>query len=290
MNALEKLIKEKIDTGYGGSWSPVYFEPIAKSGERITVAIVAQGADSEYHIHRAASHKVLKCMYGIEVSPGIDQMIQMTMKAINIQLEAGREIHECVLPLTGMSFGKIKKTVAPNLEGIIKIGIQSASSLSSMDVTLEKGDDIKESMETWRTMVKSSVLSINSTLEDCFKKKLKLSGSQKGTPFDFVKDGYVCNFATIPPSNLGSNTGFKSKVFDLESVQRVTENDGNIYRLDMVIGIPYAEDSTGLGVKARSKLIENMNFMRQQAEDRQIGCFISHNAEDAAQYIVQRAG
>lgn len=108
---------------YQGTWWPVYWTPIAGSGERITAFVVAVGGDGQWCVREAIREAALAGMLG-DQAPGVRRMHKLVLASIEAHLTSGGDFIQWKSPLTGFSRGSTRPTLADNIRQIAAQGIR----------------------------------------------------------------------------------------------------------------------------------------------------------------------
>lgn len=281
MSALIKFIEDNVNADYQGHWRAIYFEPIPASGERITIGIAACGIDNDFKVQRTVSTRILKCIYGAELYQGVDSIVSHSLEAVSEQLERGIPLEACQPLFTGLYLGEVHHAVTSEFRGIVKQGMQSASTFAELDAYDEEIADDAAQIR-WANQVRSEIRDLGSDFSLYMNKKLTLG--QRTVRFDVVKNRYVANFASIPVSNMGDYKGARSKMMDLQNLAMRSERGA--FDLELIVGLPFPEDATNISIKSRSKMLDTISILREDAENRDIQCFFSHYAGEAAEHVI----
>lgn len=283
MIALKQFIEKNINTDYKGDWRAIYFEPIPASGERITIGVAACGFDNEFTVQRTVSTRLLRCMYGTDLYEGVDSIVALALKAIKEQLEKGIRLEECRALFTGIYFGEVHTASTSEFRGVVKQGIQSSSSFAELDALEEPIDD-ETSQIRWANQVRGEIKQYDEqNLSKYLSRKLTLGN--RTVRFDVAKNRYIANFASIPMSNMGDYKGARSKMMDLENLSM--KSDKGAFDLELIVGLPYQESSLSISSKAKSRMLETMAILKEDAESRDITCFFSHSPAIAAEHVMR---
>lgn len=272
---------------YEGSWQPIYFEPVVGSGERVTIAVAAYGVTGEFQIIQSIRSELLECLYGIN-APKIHSMIELILLSSRNYFKQYKTLDSWKPPFDGVFLGHVSRALDEDLPGILKQAIRFSSSLSSLALDAER--DEEEELQPKRYSAKFSkniqteLHSINSSLNDSFNQKVKVSGSDVLTTFGFMNDRYVSNFGLLVPTRMsGSLNSIKAKIFDIEALKKssylmVPE------RFEVIIGTPSFSDPT-LSDKAVTRLKDTLEMVEEIALKEDICVFRAETAFAAAEHI-----
>jgi hypothetical protein len=111
---------------YQGHWYPVYWTPIAGSGERITVFVLARGENGEVCLRRAIRDDVLVAAFGNPKADSWRHMfdyVERTLPGWLDSVEDSRLDGKPVSPSTGFELGAKRKGRAHNVRQIAAQGI-----------------------------------------------------------------------------------------------------------------------------------------------------------------------
>ncbi|WP_325890885.1 hypothetical protein [Grimontia sp. NTOU-MAR1] len=206
---------------YSASWTPVYFEPILLSGERLTVLIVIEDENNEFRIFKTLRDEVLESFYGSK-SKNVKSLIDLCETSIKEHLTVRRQMKDWQPPFDGLYSGLTKRAADDSITMIARQAIQRSSSLSSLSMAVDR-DDIEQDKQSqkqsirWQDSIIKNVLNTHSHFEKSFKVKLAIGNSKLKTQFGFLSDKAAVNFGVLSPLHHSSSLNIiKARILDLE--------------------------------------------------------------------------
>lgn len=206
---------------FEANWTPIYFEPILLSGERITIAIVIIDSHGEFKVFPTLREEVLDSLYGIK-SKNLSNIIKHCEESINTHLNNGKPFELWKPPFKGILQGKTTPAADDSVFKVAQQAIQRSSSLSSLSMAAERDydDELKQSYKVsqrWQEAVIKDVLSKMPSFENYFKVKIAIDRSKTKTQFGFLSDRTAINFGVL--SGFGHSSSLntiKARILDLE--------------------------------------------------------------------------
>ncbi|AVF75857.1 hypothetical protein AL539_20060 [Vibrio alginolyticus] len=289
MSSIDMIFPEMPQ--YEGSWQAIYFEPVVGSGERVTIAVAAFGVSGECQIIQSIRSELLECLYGIN-APRIRSMIDMVLQSSRTYYRSEKTLQGWIAPFDGVFLGQLTRALDDDLTGILKQAIRFSSSLSSLalDADRDEDEDVqpKRYSAKFSKNIQTELYNINSSLDDAFNQKVKVSESDVLTAFGFMNDRYVSNFGLLVPTRMsGSLNAIKARIFDIEALKKSS------YlmmpeRFEVIIGTPSFSDPT-LSDKSIVRLKDTLEMVEEIALKENINVFRAETALDAAKHINRMA-
>lgn len=272
---------------YSGQWAPIYYEPVALSGERLTIGIAALGADNQVLVHPALRSDILHCLYG-EQAERIAEMIRWVCASVQQHLTACQTFDGWQPPLQGGFMAPARPARSQDINGIIRQGIQLCASLSNIYLSTEQrveNDD--DQQKFWTTQVRSAILAQNPAYKAFFNKKIPLTERRKKISYSFIKNDYVANLAALPISNITATNTVRARIMDLENL--LLDKFSGFKHLEIIVGTSYDPADLSLPQKTKRSLMDTLEDLRQDAAKRNIEIFTTANPAEAARHILRRA-
>ncbi|MDY6798530.1 MAG: hypothetical protein SVX28_07265 [Pseudomonadota bacterium] len=205
---------------YQAEGMAVFMEPIAGSGERLCVAVAAQGTDRAYQVVPVIRESTAKCMLG-HAGPGFLEMINLVVNSLERHLKTGSVLGTWQPPMTGVYPGEARSGRVEDLTMMLRTTARNSAFLSRMaDFTAD--DDVEVTVsDRWLTQVKEAMAQEHPELVRNFSRKLQLYTGGSPTNFDYVGGNYVAQLSRIVPGNGLStyNRIAKSKMWELISLR-----------------------------------------------------------------------
>lgn len=284
MNTLESLFPTSPE--YKGSWFSIYLEPIIGSGEKITVAVIAIGADKQYRVIQAIRPELLDCLYGSQASQ-MQSMIDWIIESASTEIQSNETINTWSPPFDGVKLGKEYDAADENIEGILKQAIRISASLSTLALDADREDDEeqpKRYTENWTKSISEEVKLIAPHFASNFNKRLQVSDTKIFTSYGFLTDNYVSNFGLLVPSRLSASlNAMKAKLFDLESLQK-SHLLIKPQKYEIIIGTPAYDDPT-LSDRAINRIQDTIEMVKELAQAENINLVQAQNAKQAAKHL-----
>lgn len=207
---------------FEANWTPIYFEPILLSGERITIAIVIiDNSNHQFKIFPTLREDVLDSLYGLK-SKNLVNLIKHCKHSIEDHLNKNTSLNSWIPPFKGIHQGATKLGADDDIYKIAQQAIQRTSSLSSLSMAAER-DYEENSKQTqkitqrWQDSVMDCVLEKKPNFENLFKVKIEIDKSKTKTQFGFLSDKSAINFGVL--SGFGHSSALntiKARMLDLE--------------------------------------------------------------------------
>lgn len=207
---------------YKGKYRVIYLEPIRHSGERLSIAIMAEGGEAK-RVLPTISTKKLKCMYGAQ-AVAIKNLIGLIVDNANKYLQADHPIEQWQPPFTGVEVSPVKNTrFQKNIDNMLYQAITSYSSLYDGEIVeninqlLEQNDE--EHDEATAQLITSVKNNLGKAYQKHFRKKVSLLKGDKIT-IDYLGVKFnadIANFNVTQPGTAERNA--KAKLLDIETLR-----------------------------------------------------------------------
>lgn len=130
MEILKDLSKGPVEL-INGSYAPLFFEPIAGSGERLTIAIIAFSDENEgVCIVKTINDKKINCILGdggVMVFNNLFDFATIGLK----EIVNSETLMKWSPALSGFTLGNLSRTSAIDMVGIVNQGIMRYSALGT---------------------------------------------------------------------------------------------------------------------------------------------------------------
>jgi hypothetical protein len=274
---------------YEGKWSPIYWEPILLSGERLTVFVAAIGADGHAVVKVILRDDILKVLFPENYSQ-VSDLLSWASDDLLVHLSEVGSCDSWDAPITGMFVGEEYPALSTDVYGIILQAIPMCSSLGSLKLVEDKIESKLEvlSQDRWSSDIRASVLQSLPRLEPCFNRQYVVSKGARATQIDFMGARLVANFGRIIPNQISrSLKDAKAKILDLA----VLRDDKSLIQCDetfrVMVWRPQVEQNYAL-TEAQGKTI-NEALLELEGESRALALSMSSysTAQIAALEICQ---
>jgi hypothetical protein len=285
-------------------WLSVAWEPIALSGERVTVFIVINevGKETSPQTHRCVTLQQAKCLLG-ENSSSIISLLDFAESFLAEQLKDAVQFED-IRGLSGFSVGRRGYLYARSISEATTVAVREASlfgsaALANFSENLllkidEQSENINsQSEDKFFQLVYKNVLAQRPNFESKFRKTFKFTDSARGTKIDFAGNNLVANLHRLKPGRtLSQQVKFgKQKLLDLSNLRLwLAENNALIehelhHNFELLTHRPHSDsvDYSSSEIKQVNEAVEELVYSADHHE-LLVREFI--NADDAAMRII----
>lgn len=277
---------------YEANWTPIYFEPILLSGERITIAIVVTDFKGNFEIFPTLREDVLESLYGIK-SKNLSNIVSQCKESIREHLKKNKSLKSWSPPFKGIFQGKLTPAADDNIFKIAQQAIQRCSSLSSLSMAAENDyeEETKQSQkisQRWQESVIRSVLNKQPKFSEYFKVKIEIDRSKTKTQFGFLSDKSAINFGVL--SGFGHSSSLntiKARILDLEHLM----NSSSLIlpeNYSIIIKTPQKND-VSITENIREKLSDTIYTIQDIGQKSNVSIYTVENSEMAADKLIKIA-
>jgi hypothetical protein len=191
---------------------PVYFEPVFKSGERITIAVAAISGDQSI-VFETLDSVTIRAMYknrAVEIS----NLIELVTDSLRLFIAKYSSLYNWNPPISGVFSGHIANAEGIRFEHIVNQGVQSCSSLSSL-YTPDEAEDVSHIQV--RTLIKNTLLAINEGYKDCLNKSVSFENGRSKT-YGILHPKLASNIVVATRGTNSENSGLV-KMMDLNALK-----------------------------------------------------------------------
>lgn len=269
---------------YKGKYRVIYLEPIRHSGERLSIAIMAESDDAK-RVLPTISAKKIKCMYGSQAS-AIKNLINLIVDSANKHMQSDHPIEQWIPPFSGVEAGPVKSTrFQKNIDNMLYQAITSYASLYDGEIVdninqlLEQNDEDHD--EATAQLITSVKNSLGKAYQKHFRKKVSLLKGDKIT-IDYLGVKFnadIANFNVTQPGTAERNA--KAKLLDIETLrdERAKEKINN----NLTVGFMLFEPET-----PNRKTATSIRQIIHMAESRDIHVDVCDRPDQLADLIRQR--
>lgn len=272
---------------YQADGMAVFMEPIAGSGERLCIAVAAQGTDRKYEVVPVVRESTAKCMLG-HAGPNFMTMVDLAVNSLRSHLETGAQLHSWWPPMTGIYMGEARTGRVEDLTMMLRTVARNSAFLSRMaDFTAD--DDIETSVsDRWLTQVKTAMKVTHPQLVKNFSCKLQLYSGGTQTTFDYVGTNYAAQLSRIVPGNALSTyaRNAKSKMWELISL-RDKGHTGlfQIENFELILYRPMESDPS-FSENEIKRVNEAFHELEEEAGQQELTVHGVHSPEQAVEHIL----
>lgn len=276
---------------YTAIWTPIYFEPIINSGERITIGLIAfNEAKNDKKVIKTVKYELLECIYGLQ-AVNINDLIDITIKSIEFFLDTSIDVKNWNPPMQGVYLGTLKEASDYSLSGIFKQALIQSSSLGSLAMLSNHGEDdikTKKHNDTWAQSIFTKVLNIDNKYKSNIRRKIEIGTTGTKTTYHFMTNSYVSNMGMIFPHRLSSSINIiKAKLLDLETLYK----SNYIFKptnYELIFGIPSKDDPL-ITKKTMESIYGWVEHLNEIASKENISIFTSDSNDDIAEHLIESA-
>ena len=179
-------------------WRPIFWEPVAGTGERFTVGVVVD-QDQQWTAHRLIRDDVLDCLYG-KSAPGVRTLIDTGLNGIVAVAEA--DPHAAQLPpILGLEPGPLRHTYAASISELLRTAALLYSSMANLDCfdELDEPDAPiqEEANRRFSTEVRALVVQDRPDLDQYFGRSVPLVPHGDPVRFGFSSPHSIIHFGVL---------------------------------------------------------------------------------------------
>lgn len=261
--------------------APIYLEPMAGSGERLTVAGVVVGDDG-FLVDRLISSDTAKAMYGNQGKAFLG-LADLLIANLRDYLQAENSRLEDWLPcLSGVSLGAITPAYADNLRHALAQVAQLHASLCRLPALMALEEDEQEhggndnALKAWVKQVQAQTVANHPDLQSFFNIKQTLAHGDS-IILHFARLPMAANIGLITPVNLNQHVNdAKIKLWNLDHLpNQYTEKR-------LVLGMPREDAPEMADPRVRDKVRDKINALGEQAQKSRIHLVTAYSALEAA--------
>lgn len=269
------------------AWRPLFWEPVADTGERIMVGVV-----HAYGGHGAAARlirdDVLDCLYG-KASSGVRNLLDAALEMYAEMAKAG-PLDAIEHPVLGLYPGPLRCTAARNVNELLHTAALLYSSLANLDKLDEMEEaDVPQQEEIGRrfgTEVRDEVLRLRPDLAPGFGQGGELVPGGQRVRFGYFSPKAVLHFTVLHPVRIpASLRDARARLFELQRARDVA----GIERAALIAAVP-RDDDPMLGPKQREALRASRAEIEREADAVGTRWHAVHNAAEGAVRVIELAG
>ncbi len=273
---------------YQADGMAVFMEPVAGSGERLCVAVAAQGTDRAYQVVPTIRDTTAKCMLG-EAGARLMEMIGLVMDSLNVHLKTGAQLHTWSPPMTGIYPGEVQVGRVEDLTVMLRTMARNSAFLSRMADFQPDSEEETTVSDRWLTQVKDVMAIRHPQLVSNFTRKLQLYTGGSPTTFDYVGSSYVAQLSRVVPGNALStyNRIAKSKMWELISLR--DKGHTGLFQLDrfeLILYRPQKNDPS-FSESEINRVYEVFHELEEEADKQELRVHGVASAESAVECILK---
>lgn len=250
-------------------WMPVFIEPIAYSGERITALIAFHTIDGKHTVINTLPSKILDKMLG-SMAKHLQNLTNEIARDLTTHLSTGYRMDTWRPPFQHIYTGRVISAKDTNLEAIINQARMNFSFLSAMHFE-EASQEIDDHTDTkqWQATLQTSITQKRPALEKNFSRAIQYRAGAKKATIGYVGNHLALNFAALDPRS----TAFSSqqstitrKILELSALRGIQLAD--FHKLEVCIIQPNKNQLKTKELKRLEEAENELEFMGDQSEIR----------------------
>jgi hypothetical protein len=283
MSAIASLLFQNVRLV---AWRPVYWEPVAGTGERIMVGVV-HAFDPEIAAVRVLRDEVLDALFG-RASAGARGLIDEGLATYAAAANAAGVAHIGVSML-GLHAGDLRETAARSISELLQTAALLYSSLASLD----KLDELEESdlpqaedvNRRFSTEVRDVVGQQRPDLLPNFGRGGELVHGGQRVKFGYFSPRAVLHFTVLGAVRQGAGVrDARARLFELQRAVAMA----SIPHAALIAAVPRDDDPT-LGPKQREQLRANRAEIEQEADAVNMRWYAVTSVPEAAERVLELA-
>lgn len=273
---------------YQASYRVIYFEPIANSGERFSIGVMAQDEQGHGHCVQTITIKQMRCMYGKQAN-AFNNIVMQILDSANQHLQEQQPISGWIPPFTGITISETYNTRSnAGMEGVLFQALTSYASLyrgelvdNGLNEHLDEHDIEEDDEPTIRliSQVRKILLRQNPGFSDRWGKTFYIHKAGRIT-IDYSGAHYNSNIANFDVKSIDlAYTIAQAKLFNLEVLRDMREKEAieNKQSYELLVACD----------KSNSYAMKQLNNIKAQAKSRELMVYNAYAADDMAARIIQ---
>lgn len=240
------------------SWRPLFWEPVAGTGERLMIGIV-HDFGGESGTARIIRDDVLGALYG-KAAGGVCRLIDQALRMYSAAANAS-SVSDVGVSLMGLHAGELKATDVGSIPELLHVAALLYSSLASLD-ELEEVDTPQKKKQNFSTEVRKGVALQREDLKKYFSKGGRLVPNGEVVKFGFFSPKAILHFSVL--NAVTQVTGVRdarARLFELQRARDVQCVDNAA----LIAAVPRDDDPT-VGPKQRGQLELNKLELESEAD------------------------
>lgn len=270
-------------------WRPMFWEPVAGTGERLMVGLVYVTDDGQVSSVRIIRDDVLDCLYGQKSSPAIRNLLGAAFEAAeSVTRAAGVEALN--IPVYGVHPGDVRHVPAASENELARTAALMFSSLANLD----KFDDLdefdappqEEVNRRFGTEVRDIVTECRPELANGFGRGGTLIDGGAVVKFGYFSAKAIVHFSVLSPVRQSASVrDARARLWELDRARGLA----NVNQAALITAVPHPDDAT-LGSKQRQQLKANQHEIEREADEQSIRVFPVTTARQGAEQLIAFVG
>lgn len=269
-------------------WRPLYWEPVAGTGERIMIGVL-HGYSNDFRAVRTIRSDVLDCLFG-KSSVGLKKLIDHSLSVFEVAARAINGIEQLDSPIAGIFPGSLQQTEAISASDLLHTACLLYSSLGNLDKLDEAEESDSPQQEEvnrrFSSEVKDVVAKSRVDLLPNFGRSGKLLDGGMTVKFGFLSSTAVLHFSVLHPvRHSASMRDARARIFELNRAQEFA----GLSKAALITAVPRCDDAT-LGSKQREQLRANQIEIEQEADSVNLRWYAVNTAGEGAEKVLDVVG
>lgn len=269
-------------------WTPLFWEPVEGTGERLTAGVVLRLDQGRWGAYRLLRDDVLDCLFG-RASSNPRALIDRALNTCAVVAEeAGIEVL-AQLPesIMGMRAGRPRSTEATSLGDALRQAVLLHASISQLDGLDDEDIDSvpanEEVNKRFATEVRDAVLLMRPDLVSGFGRSARLIDGGQLVRFGYFSPSAVLHFSVLHPvRQRASVRDARAKLWELARAKAVA----GIARAALITAVPRDDEPT-LGSRQRQGLRENRVEIEREADAVEMRLHAVGSAVEGAEKVIE---
>lgn len=278
-------------------FAPVFWEPVAGTGERIVALMAVEPHEETLHALGAATYVVLnvarlKSMLGRVRGQASESILRAAASFMTERQRAGLPLGELRAPFHGFVLGPVQVARGNALEQLLDGAVRSASAFGSAEEMVEGQEADEPARHTLRTasfiarLRTSMGAAIGPESGTRFDKRLRVSLATPEVTVDYAFGSFLVQVTSLPltpKQAVNSNREAQSKLLELLLVQRAMDN--NLVHPTLLVN----EDARQLATDAvtADEIARAQERLIQLTNSFDTALLWAHSVDDAARQLVE---
>lgn len=298
---LDDVAFPSADKMRDGFWQPVYFSPNFESSERLIVAVVAN-VEGQWEIARASALERLRCLYGSEAGTAL-QAIEVGLDYLGASVRTEDYEFNLSEVVSGLTVGPRSAAQARSAEELAKRWLRLTSSLHSAKKEYAVADTAAASpveavqrdisRDRLPVLVLAELTKSAPRMREMFNPHIRRMEQEHGARLlthkafvAFTGQRLAANFATLKAGQQKAVvTVSKRLMWDLEQHRGAEEKLLPRQAHEMLLYHPAKDDPT-ITTRQYDNLMEVIDTLRREGDNRQIGVKSYESVPDIAEHIL----
>jgi hypothetical protein len=270
-------------------WRPLYWEPVAGTGERLMVGVL-HGFTDEFRAVRTIRDDVLDCLFG-KSAVTLRLLIDHALSMYQASAQALSSIDTLGVAVAGLHAGPLRHTEATSASELLQTACLLYSSLGNLDKLDEAEDsDAPQQDEVNRRFgseVKQEVAKRRPDLLRGFGRSATLIPQGQLVRFGFLSPPKaVLHFSVLHPARQNASLrDARARIFELQRARELAQIEHAI----LIAAVPRLDDAT-LGSRQRELLRANRIEIEAEADAVDLRWFPVNSAAEGADRLIEFAG